>query len=69
MLCLISVDHTNSQLATLLFDYDLIEDVHSNFQCEKLVWTFSSAYLDENSRPNKYCTIVECDQGKNCKIN
>ena len=30
---------------------------HYNFQYEKLVWTFPSAYLDENSRQGKYLKI------------
>ena len=37
--------------------------VHCNCQCEKLVWIFSSAYLDENWRQGKHYRITNVNQG------
>ena len=46
-----------------------IEVVHCNFQCEKLVWGFLFAYLDENSRHGKYYKVTIANQKEYYKIN
>ena len=56
--------HTNSQLPTLIFNYNL---KWPTVICN--VWAFSTTYLDENSRRGKYNEITNVNQGKYYKIN
>ena len=46
-----------------------IEVTLCNSHCEKSVWIFSFAYLDENSREGKYYKITNLKQGIYYKTN
>jgi hypothetical protein len=69
LFCLIIVANTNSQLPTLFLLF-YFEKAHYNLLFEKLVWLFSSAYLDGDSRQAKYYkTSTKVNEGTYYKIN
>ena len=61
--------------ATLTLNYPhyftkhYFEVAHYNLMCDKLVWVFLPAYLDEISRPYMYHKIINVNKGMYNKIN